>query len=68
MPTGMTLSSSGLVSWDVRDSVLCSGCSQNDVNDVDDLWVAVIMVEDRHDNGTANFDSRYTGTVCNKQG
>jgi|TARA_B110000116_G_scaffold145436_1_gene125962 hypothetical protein len=35
MPTGMTLSSSGLVSWDVRDSVLCSGCSQNDVNDVD---------------------------------
>ncbi len=68
MPTGMTLSSSGLVSWDVRDSVLCSECSQNDVNDVDDLWVAVIMVEDRHDNGTANFDSRYTGTVCNKQG
>ena len=53
MPTGMTLSSSGLVSWDVKDSVLCSGCSQNDVNDVGDLWVAVIMVEDRHDNGTA---------------
>jgi hypothetical protein len=52
MPTGMTLSTSGLISWDVRDSVLCSGCSQDDVNDVDDLWVAVIMIEDRLDNGT----------------
>ena len=53
VPTGMTLSSSGLITWDVRDSVLCaSGCSQTDVNDADDLWVAVIMVEDRFDNGT----------------
>ena len=51
-PTGMELSSSGLITWDVRDSVLCSGCSQNDVNDADDFWVAVIMVEDRHDNGS----------------
>ena len=51
-PTGMTLSSAGLVSWDVRDTVLCSGCSQNDVNDEDDLWVAVVMVEDLHDNGS----------------
>ena len=51
-PTGMTLSSSGLIEWDVRDSVLCSGCSQNDVNDADDLWVAVIMVEDSFDNGS----------------
>jgi len=51
-PTGMTLSSSGLITWDVRDSVLCSGCSQNDVNDADDLWVSVIMIEDRHDNGS----------------
>ena len=52
MPTGMTLSSSGLIEWDVRDSVLCDGCSQDDENDVGDLWVAVIMVEDRHDNGS----------------
>ena len=51
-PTGMTLSSSGLIEWDVRDSVLCDGCSQDDENDVGDLWVAVIMVEDRHDNGS----------------
>ena len=51
-PTGMTLSSSGSITWDVRDSVLCSGCSQDDVNDADDLWVAVIMVEDRFDNGS----------------
>ncbi len=51
-PTGMTLSSTGLITWDVRDSVLCSGCSQNDVNDLDDLWVAVIMVEDSFDNGS----------------
>ena len=32
MPTGMTLSDSGLIELDVRDSVLCSGCSQNDTN------------------------------------
>ena len=51
-PTGMTLSQEGNITWDVRDSVLCNGCSQNDVNDADDLWVAVIMVEDRFDNGT----------------
>ncbi len=51
-PTGMTLSSAGLVTWDVRDSILCSGCSQNDVNDEDDLWVAVMMVEDLFDNGS----------------
>ena len=51
-PTGMTLSQEGNIEWDVRDSVLCNGCSQNDVNDADDLWVAVIMVEDRFDNGT----------------
>tara|TARA_B100000315_G_C14559475_1_gene579791 strand:- start:328 stop:2184 length:1857 start_codon:yes stop_codon:yes gene_type:complete len=51
-PTGMTLSSSGLISWDVRDTVLCIGCSQNDNNSEDDLWVAVIMVEDLYDNGS----------------
>jgi len=51
-PTGMTLSSSGLVSWDVRDTVLCSGCTQNDANDEGDLWVAVVMLEDKHDNGS----------------
>jgi len=45
MPTGMTLSSSGLVTWDVRDSVLSS-------NDEGDLWVAVIMIEDLADNGS----------------
>ena len=51
-PTGMTLSSSGLVSWDVRDTVLCSGCTQNDDNDEGDLWVAVVMIEDKLDNGS----------------
>ena len=51
-PTGMTLSQEGNITWDVRDSVLCNGCSQNDVNDANDLWVAVIMVEDRFDNGS----------------
>ena len=52
-PTGMTLSSNGLITWDVRDSVLCSGCSsQNDVNDAEDLWVLTMMVEDSFDNGS----------------
>ena len=44
-PTGMTVSSSGLVNWDVSDSALSSV--------EDDLWGAVLMVEDRHDNGSA---------------
>ncbi|MDC0078491.1 Ig-like domain-containing protein [Deltaproteobacteria bacterium] len=62
MPTGMTLSSSGLIEWDIRDNVTCddsvSGCT-NPTNDdavdntTNSLWVAVIMVEDRLDNGTA---------------
>jgi len=55
MPTGMTLSPSGLIEWDIRDNVTCDGCTNDD--DVDNttnkLWVAVIMVEDRLDNGTA---------------
>ena len=38
-PFGMTLSTSGLVTWDVSDSVLDNGT-------VDSLWVAVMMVED----------------------
>ena len=38
-PTGMTLSTSGLVTWDVSDSVVDNGT-------VDSLWVAVMMVED----------------------
>ncbi len=46
-PTGMTLSPSGLIEWDVRDNN--SGLSTT----TDDLWNAVIMVEDRLDNGTA---------------
>jgi len=44
MPTGMTLSSSGLISWDVRDSVLSASESS--------LWVAVVMVEDFYDNSS----------------
>ena len=48
----MTLSQEGNITWDVRDSVLCNGCSKNDVNDEGDLWVAVVMVEDLHDNGS----------------
>ena len=62
MPTGMTLSSSGLIEWDIRDNVTCddsvSGCT-NPTNDdavdntTNSIWVAVIMVEDRLDNGTA---------------
>jgi len=47
MPTGMTLSPSGLIQWDVRDNN--SGLSTT----TDDLWNLVIMVEDRLDNGTA---------------
>jgi hypothetical protein len=46
-PTEMTLSTSGLIEWDVRDNN--SGLSTT----TDDLWNAVIMVEDRLDNGTA---------------
>jgi hypothetical protein len=38
-PFGMTLSTSGLVTWDVSDSVVDNGT-------VDSLWVAVMMVED----------------------
>ena len=55
MPTGMTLSSSGLIEWDIRDNVTCSGCTNDDAvdNTTNSLWVAVIMVEDRLDNGTA---------------
>ena len=55
MPTGMTLSSSGLIEWDIRDNVTCTGCTNNDAvdNTTNSLWVAVIMVEDRLDNGTA---------------
>jgi len=44
-PTGMTLSSAGLVTWNVQDS-------GGQATDVGDLWVAVIMVEDKHDNGS----------------
>ncbi len=44
MPTGMTLSSSGLINWDIRDSVLSA--SENS------LWVAVVMVEDFYDNSS----------------
>ncbi len=47
MPTGMTLSSSGLIEWDVRDNNSALSTT------TDDLWNAVIMVEDRLDNGTA---------------
>ena len=56
MPTGMTLSSSGLIEWDIRDNVTCAGrCTNADAvdNTTNSLWVAVIMVEDRLDNGTA---------------
>jgi len=44
MPTGMTLSSSGLVTWDVTDNTLNTNEG--------DLWVSVIMVEDLADNGS----------------
>jgi len=57
MPTGMTLSASGEIKWDIRDNVTCAGgsCPNNDAvdNDSNKLWLAVIMVEDRLDNGTA---------------
>ena len=43
-PTGMTLSSSGLVSWDVRDTVLDNGS-------VDSRWIAVMMVQDLDSSG-----------------
>jgi len=38
-PFGMTLSTSGLVTWDVSDSVVDNGT-------LNSLWVAVMMVED----------------------
>jgi len=43
-PTGMTLSSSGLVTWDVRDSVV-------DNATVESRWIAVMMVEDLDSSG-----------------
>jgi len=43
-PTGMTLSSSGVISWDARDTVLSA--AENS------LWVAVVMVQDFYDNGS----------------
>ena len=54
-PTGMTLSSSGVIKWDIRDNITCAGCTNDDEvdNNTNKLWVAVIMVEDRLDNGTA---------------
>ena len=38
-PTGMTLSNSGLVTWDVQDS-------GGQATDEDDMWLSFIMVED----------------------
>jgi len=46
MPTGMTLSSAGLIEWNVLDNNSAISTVE------DDLWVSVIMVEDRHDNGS----------------
>ncbi len=43
-PTGMTLSSSGLVTWDVRDSVV-------DNASLNSRWIAVMMVEDLDSSG-----------------
>ena len=43
-PDNMTLSSSGLIEWDVRDSVLYH--NSNDKYDADAMWLAFIMVED----------------------
>jgi len=48
-PTGMTLSSSGLISWDVRDT---GGQATN----VNDIWAAFVMVEDL-DSGTGDNKS-----------
>ena len=47
-PTGMTLSSSGLVNWDIRDSVLSDGNG----GAMGDRWGVVMMVEDLWDNGS----------------
>ena len=47
IPTGMTLSTSGLISWDVRDRALADG----DGGETEDVWVAVIMVEDLDSSG-----------------
>ena len=41
-PTGMTLSPTGLIEWDVRDSVLANNAGGQE----DDVWAAFIMVED----------------------
>ena len=50
VPTGMTLSNSGLIEWDVRNSVL----ADNAGGEEGDLWVAVIMVEDSNSSGDDN--------------
>ena len=42
-PTGMTLSTSGLVEWNVQDSVLSSSAG--------DLWTAFVMVHDLDSSG-----------------
>ncbi|HIB94225.1 MAG TPA: hypothetical protein EYO60_08020, partial [Candidatus Lambdaproteobacteria bacterium] len=61
-PTGMTLSTTGYIEWDVRDNVTCdasseySGCINDVSNDVNDIWSAFIMVED---NGSSGDNKSY---------
>ena len=52
-PTGMTLSTSGLVAWDIKDNVTSAGGVWTVDNATEgSLWTSVIMVEDLHDNGS----------------
>jgi len=53
LPPGMTINSSGLIEWDIRDTTTSSGGAWTVDNATDgSLWTAVVMVEDLHDNGS----------------
>ncbi len=61
-PTGMSLSTSGLIKWDVRDSVLAdnvvldNGTTVTNGGKEDAMWLAFIMVED---NGSSGDNKSY---------
>ncbi len=61
-PTGMSLSTSGLIKWDVRDSVLVdnvlldNGTTVTNGGKEDAMWLAFIMVED---NGSSGDNKSY---------
>ena len=58
-PTGMSLSTSGLINWDVRDSVLAdnavldNGTTITNGGKKDAMWLALMMVEDKDSSGNS---------------